>query len=90
MELSQISPKFSDNVLNATNSFELHITDSDDLKGMPKSVLDAAAFTAKQKGKDSGWVFTLQPSSFSPFITYCQNRELRQKNVSGLCFPRFQ
>lgn len=79
MELSQISPKFSDNVLNATNSFELHITDSDDLKGMPKSVLDAAAFTAKQKGKDSGWVFTLQPSSFSPFITYCQNRELRQK-----------
>lgn len=79
MELSQLSPKFSDHVLNATNAYELHITDPEDLKGIPATVLEAAAFTAKKKGKDSGWVFTLQPSSFSPFITYCQNRELRHK-----------
>lgn len=79
MELSQLSPKFNDNVLAATNAFILHLTDPEDVKGIPEGVLEAAAFTAKQKGKDSGWVFTLQPSSFSPFITYCQNRELRQK-----------
>jgi Zn-dependent oligopeptidase len=79
MELSQLSPKFSDNVLNATNAFELHLTDPQDVKGIPAGPLEAAAFTAKKKGKDSGWVFTLQPSSFSPFITYCQNRELRYK-----------
>lgn len=79
MEMSQLSPKFSDNVLNATNAFELHLTDAEDVKGMPAGVLEAAAFTAKKKGKASGWLFTLQPSSVSPFLTYCQNRDLRQK-----------
>ena len=79
MELSQLSPKFSDNVLNATNAYELHLTNPEDVKGIPAGVLEAAAFTAKRKGKDSGWIFTLQPSSFSPFSMYCQNRELRKK-----------
>lgn len=79
MELSQLSPKFSDNVLNATNTFELHITDSKDVEGMPQGVLDAAEFTAKQKGKDGGWLFTLQPSSVMPLLTYCKNREIRAK-----------
>lgn len=79
MELSRLSPKFSDNVLNATNTFELHITDPKDVEGMPQGVLDAAEFTAKKKGKESGWLFTLQPSSVMPLLTYCQNREIREK-----------
>jgi Zn-dependent oligopeptidase len=79
MELSQLSPKFSDNVLNATNSFELHITDAAELDGLPQGVMDAAEFTARRKGKESGWLFTLQPSSVNPLLTYCKNREIRRK-----------
>ncbi|MCB5259790.1 MAG: M3 family metallopeptidase [Candidatus Cloacimonetes bacterium] len=79
MELSKLSPKFSDNVLNATNAFELHITDPKDLEGMPQGALDAAEYTAKKKGKDGGWLFTLQPSSVMPLLTYCKNREIRRK-----------
>lgn len=78
MELSQLSPKFNEHVLNATNSFELHITDETQLEGMPQSAKDAAAYLAKQKGKDGGWLITLQPSSISPVLTYCKNRELRK------------
>lgn len=79
MELSQLSPKFSDNVLSATNKFELHITDENELEGMPDSAKEAAAYLAKTKGKDGGWLITLQPSSVTPVLTYCKNRDLRMK-----------
>jgi len=79
MELSKLSPQFSDHVLSAMNAFELHITDPSDVEGMPEGVLASAAHTAKQKGKDAGWVFTLQPSSMVPLVTYCRNRSLREK-----------
>ncbi len=79
MELSKLSPQFSDNVLAAMNAFELHITDPADVEGMPEGVLASAAHTAKQKGKSEGWVFTLQPSSMVPLVTYCRNRSLREK-----------
>lgn len=79
MESSQLSPKFSDNVLAATNKWELHITDPKDVEGIPESSLNAAAFTAKKKGKEEGWLFTLQPSSITPVLTYCKNREIRKQ-----------
>lgn len=79
MESSQLAPKFSDNVLGATNAWELHVTDLADVEGMPQSVLDGAAHLAKIKGKEGGWLFNLQPSSMVPMITYCKNRELRRK-----------
>ena len=79
MELSALSPKFSDNVLNATNKFELHITDPKDVEGIPAGALDAAEFLAKRKGKESGWMFSLQPSSVMPLLTYCKNRAIREK-----------
>lgn len=79
MEMSQLSPKFSDNVLNATNAFELHITDEAELDGLPESAKEAAAFLAKQKGKDGGWLINLQPSSVMPVLTYAKNRSLREK-----------
>lgn len=90
MELSQLSPKFSDNVLNATNAFELHITDPKDVEGLPKGALDAAEFTAKRKGKDSGWLFTLQPSSVMPLLTYCKNRQIREKMSKAYGSRAFQ
>jgi Zn-dependent oligopeptidase len=79
MESSKLGPKFSDNVLSATNAWELHITNPADVEGMPQSVLAGAAHLAKAKGKDGGWLFNLQPSSMVPLITYCKNRELRRQ-----------
>ncbi len=50
--------KFGENVLAETNSYELHLTNIDDLKGLPEDEKEAAANVAKSKGKD-GWVITL-------------------------------
>jgi Zn-dependent oligopeptidase len=79
MEASKLGPKFSDNVLAATNAFELYITNPEDVEGIPPNVLERAAYQAKIKGKKEGWLFNLQPSSMVPFLTHCKNRELRRK-----------
>ncbi|MDZ4183129.1 MAG: M3 family metallopeptidase, partial [Candidatus Cloacimonadaceae bacterium] len=79
MEASRLSPKFSDNVLGATNAFELYVTDPADVEGMPEGVLVGASHQAMHKGKQGGWLFTLQPSSMIPMLTYCKNRELRRQ-----------
>ncbi len=89
MELSKLSPKFTDNLLSSTNAFELHLTDPADVEGIPASALASAAFTAKQKGKAGGWLFTLQPSSMSPLVTYCKkraNREIMQRAYASRAF----
>ncbi len=77
-ELAQTSLKFGENVLAATNKYELHITDEKDLSGLPEGVIEAAKLTAQQKEKD-GWVFTLDYPSLVPFVTYSNNRELRKE-----------
>jgi Zn-dependent oligopeptidase len=79
IEASRLRPKFSDNVLAATNAWELHITDPMDVEGMPEGILAAAAHLARTKGKEGGWLFNLQPSSMIPLLTYCHNRSLREK-----------
>lgn len=79
MESSKLSPKFSDNVLAATNKWELHLTDPKDVEGIPENSLKAAEFMARKKGKESGWLFSLQPSSMTPVLTYGKNREVREK-----------
>ncbi len=78
MEMAGITPKYSQNVLNSTNAYELHITDINELKGIPENALKAAAYLAKQKGKEEGWMFNLQAPSIMPVITYADNRELRK------------
>lgn len=78
-ELSTLSPKFSQNLLKSTNAFELHITDEKDIEGLPEGAKEAAAFTAKKKGKDTGWLFTLQFPSVMPIYKYAKNRKLREK-----------
>ncbi|MCF8714020.1 M3 family metallopeptidase [Joostella atrarenae] len=77
-KLSQLSLKFGENVLAETNAFELHITDKEELKGLPESALEAAADEAKSREKE-GWVFTLNYPSYIPLMTYAENRELRKK-----------
>ena len=76
-ELSLTTLQFSKNVLAATNAYTLHITDSADLAGLPEFVKTMAAETASEKGLE-GWAFTLQAPSFSPFLKYSENRELRK------------
>ena len=77
-ELSLATLQFSKNVLAATNAYTLHVTDSADLAGLPEYVKTMAAETAAEKGLE-GWAFTLQYPSFSPFMKYSTNRELRRQ-----------
>lgn len=77
-ELSQLTLKFGQNVLAATNKFSMHIQDSSQLEGLPQFVTEGAAEEAKQRGLD-GWVFTLHGPSYGPFLQYSTNRELREK-----------
>ena len=75
-DLSQLTSRFSDNVLDATNAWTKHITDVAELAGLPESALAMAAQTAQQRGLD-GWVLTLQFPSYIAVMTYADNRELR-------------
>ena len=77
-ELSLTTLQFSKNVLAATNAYTLHVTDSADLGGLPEFVKTMGAETAAEKGLE-GWAFTLQYPSFSPFLKYSTNRELRKQ-----------
>ena len=78
-ELSQLSLEFGEHVLKETNSYTIELTDENDLSGLPDHVIEAAALTAKEMGKEGSWVFTLQYPSYIPFMTYADNRELREK-----------
>jgi peptidyl-dipeptidase Dcp len=78
-ELSLLGPQFSENVLKATNAFELVIEQKSDLVGLPDGVIEAAAQDAERKGHKGKWLFNLQAPSFLPFMQYAQNRELRKK-----------
>jgi len=77
-ELATLKLTFGENILAETNSYELHLTDKSDLKGLPEGTLEAAAQVAKQKDK-KGWVFTLDYPSYIPFMKYADNRELRKE-----------
>lgn len=77
-KLSVLSLQFDENNLKEMNGYELHITDTAQLAGLPESAMDAAAEAAREKGKE-GWLFTLHAPSYSPFMTYADNRDLRQK-----------
>lgn len=77
-ELSQLTLQFSQNNLKETNNFQLHITDRDQLSGLPDSAMEAAAMAAKEKELE-GWLFTLHAPSYTPFLTYADNRELRRR-----------
>ena len=78
-ELSGLSLQFGENVLAETNDYEMIISDEADLAGLPDSVKEAAAETATEKGYEGKWVFTLQYPSYIPFITYADNRKLREE-----------
>lgn len=77
-ELSLLELKFSSNTLAATNAFTLDITEEKDLEGLPQFLVDLAAHTASQQGKE-GWCITLQAPLYVPFLKYSSVRPLREK-----------
>lgn len=78
-ELSVLSPKFAENVLKATNKFELWLTEKSELQGLPEGVIETAKAEAEKKGRPEAWLFTLHQPSFQPFMEYSHNRELRKR-----------
>lgn len=78
-ELAVLSPKFSENVLKATNAFEMWIDQESNLDGLPEGAREALAIAAEQKGQKGKWLVTLQAPSLIPFMTYSNKRELREK-----------
>jgi len=78
-KLSKLTLEFGDHVLNEKNKFELIIDDKNDLRGLPDSSVEAAVQAAKEKGRDGKWLFSLDYPSYGPFLTYADNRDLREK-----------
>ena len=78
MDLSIKSLQFGQNALASTNAYFKHITDKEELKGIPEAILQQYEEDAKEKGLE-GYVITLQYPSYLPAMTYAENRELRKE-----------
>jgi oligopeptidase A len=76
--LSQLTSKFSDNVLDATNAWHKQVTEVSLLTGLPETAVSLARQTAKQRGLD-GYVFTLEFPSYYPVMTYADSHALREE-----------
>lgn len=77
-ELSTLSNRFEQNLLDATDHWMLHIVDEDKLSGLPDTAIALAKDQAEKKGIE-GWVFNLQAPSYIPFIMFADDRSLRQQ-----------
>ena len=77
-ELSQLQTRFEENILDATNAWKKHITDVNDLDGLPESALALAQQQAAQKELE-GYVLTLDFPSYLPVMQYANDRKLREE-----------
>jgi oligopeptidase A len=83
--LAELSSRFSDNLLDATNDYSLLIVNKEELSGLPDDVLQAAQEAAQQAAQEKngsankGWLFTLKAPSYMPVMQYADNRNLREK-----------
>ncbi|MDX9772660.1 MAG: M3 family metallopeptidase [Bacteroidales bacterium] len=82
-QLSMLSVRFGENLLKETNAFTLVIENEQDLSGLPEGVRAQAASAAQARGMEGKWLFTLQAPSYFPFLTYADNRSLREKMFRG-------
>lgn len=78
-KLSLLTIRFGENVLNETNEFQMFLTKEEELTGLPESVKAAAAEEATRAGKQGQWLFTVQKTSWIPFLQYSERRDLREK-----------
>ncbi|MGE5028223.1 MAG: M3 family metallopeptidase, partial [Betaproteobacteria bacterium] len=77
-ELSALSARFEENLLDATNAFALYVEDESGLSGLPADALQAAQEAARKDGK-AGWKFTLHAPSYLPLMQYADSRALREQ-----------
>ncbi|MBC6399790.1 MAG: M3 family metallopeptidase [Ekhidna sp.] len=84
-QLSSLTVKFGENVLNETNAFEMVLSE-DQLDGLPESVKAAGADAAKERGQEGRYIFTTHRPSLYPFITYSTQRALREKLKKGYIY----
>lgn len=77
-EASVLILQFSQNLLKENKAFILHIKEKDELEGLPDTAIDAAVLAASER-KLEGWVFTLDYPSYSPFMSYSTQRDLRKQ-----------
>ncbi|ABV87180.1 M3 family metallopeptidase [Shewanella pealeana] len=82
-QIGKLSLEFGDNLLAETNAFELVIDSKADLAGLPEDVINTAAQTAVKRGHEGKWVFTTSRPSITPFLTYADNRDLREVLYKG-------
>ncbi|MBP1672709.1 MAG: peptidase [Bacteroidetes bacterium] len=78
MQLSKLSLQFSENVLSATNAFEVVFSNKEELKGLPENELAIAQEKAKAKGQE-GYLFDLSAPSYGAIMKYADDRKLREK-----------
>jgi oligopeptidase A len=78
VELTQITTKFAENVLDSTNAFEMVLTDQADLAGLPPTAVASARESAQRKGLE-GWRFTLQAPDYFAVMTYLDKSDIRRK-----------
>ncbi len=78
MKLSELGNRFSDNVLDATQAWTLHLTNESDLAGLPESARSMAHQSAERADKQ-GWLFTLDAPSYIAFMTYADHRDYRRQ-----------
>jgi oligopeptidase A len=78
VELSKVTTKFAENVLDSTNEFWLVIADERKLAGLPPTAIAAARASAEAKGV-KGWRFTLQAPSYLALMTYLDDAEIREQ-----------
>ena len=84
LKLSELGKKFSQNLLDATNSWEMILENFDDVKEIPKSDLEIATFVDEKDAKTK-YKFTLQMPSYIAYITYGTNREKREEIYKAYC-----
>ena len=88
-KLSKLSLQFGENILAETNAYQLLLTDKNQLKGLPEGAVEAAKMMAKENDK-KGWLITLDYPSYIPFMTYADDRSLREKLAKAFGARGFQ
>ncbi len=81
-ELAEAQAEFEHNVVDSSDAWSLHITDSDNLQGLPEAVLARAAEDAKQDGKD-GWLLSLDYPTYDAVLKHAGSRDLREAMYRG-------
>ena len=79
IQIASLISKYETNLIKDTNKFELNVTNEEDMKEFPESIKTISKKLSKEKGYETGYCFTLKFPSYSPFMMYCCNRELRKK-----------